>query len=321
MPELKVAVQVLAPLPQLIEAPVTRPGPETETLSGNVPADPPLNVATTVFDASKVTVQVVAVPVQAPLQPVKVAPAVGVAVRVAVEPAAWFGLVQVVAPAPQLIPPPVTVPFPTTDTLRVKPVPPVVPPLKAAVTFFDWFIATVQVVAVPPQAPVQPVKVAPVAGVATSETVAPDAKFAEQMFAPAPQLIAPVPPLTLPLPLTVTVNSIVCVNVAVTLRTSSMVTVQVGVVPVHAPDQLVNLYPLAGLASSVTSEPAGWSAVHVAGPSQSIPPPVTRPLPETVRVSRLVDAAASIQVACAVSLLSSTTVQFAVLVVQSPVHL
>jgi hypothetical protein len=88
VPALKVAPQVLAPFPQLIAAPDTRPAPETVTFSGNVPDEPPLNVATTFFDASKVSVQVGVVPVQEPLQPVKVAPAVGVAVRVAVEPAA-----------------------------------------------------------------------------------------------------------------------------------------------------------------------------------------------------------------------------------------
>ena len=74
---------------------------------------------------------------------------------------------------PQLIPPPVTVPFPLTETVSVKPaVGGGVAPLNVAVTFLDWFIETVQVVAVPPQAPVQPRKVAPVAGVATSVTEA-----------------------------------------------------------------------------------------------------------------------------------------------------
>jgi hypothetical protein len=238
VPELKVALHVLAPLPQLIDAPVTRPGPETDTLSGNVPAAPPLKLAVTVFDASNVTVQLVAVPLQAPLQPVKVAPAAGVAVSVMVEPAAWFGLVQVVAPAPQLIPVPVTVPLPATETVRVKPVPPV-PPLKVAVTFFDWFIATVQVVAVPPQAPVQPRKVAPLAGEATSETVAPEAKFAAQMVAPPPQLIAPLPPVTLPFPLIATDRTFDWAKVAVTVVSVVIVTVQVGVVPAQPPAQPV----------------------------------------------------------------------------------
>jgi hypothetical protein len=143
--------------------------------------------------------------------------------------------VQVVAPPPQLIPPPVTVPFPTTDTLRLKPA--AVPPLKVAVTLFDWLIEIVQVVAVPPQAPVQPRNVAPVAAVATSEAVAPTAKFAEQMLAPPPQLIAPLAPVTLPLPLIVTERRFAWVNVAVTDAAPVIVTVHVGLVPVQSPVQ------------------------------------------------------------------------------------
>jgi hypothetical protein len=238
VPELNVALHLVALFPQLIEAPATWPGPETDTFRGKVPAEPPLNVAITFLDASNVSEHVVPVPAQAPLQPVKVAPGAGAAVRVAPDPAAWFGLVQVVAPPPQLIPLPVTVPFPITDTLRLKPA--AVPPLKVAVTLFDWFIETVQVVAVPPQAPVQPTNVAPVAAVATSETVAPAAKFAEQMFAPPPQLIAPLPPVTAPLPLIVTARVFACVNVAVTLESAVIVTVHVGLeLAAQSPPQLL----------------------------------------------------------------------------------
>jgi hypothetical protein len=122
-----------------------------------------------------VTVHVGTVPVQVPPpQPVKVAPLDGVAVRTTAEFAAWAVLVHVVAPEPQLIPPPVTVPFPVTETVSVNPVPGA-PPVKVAVTLRDWLIDTVQVVAVPPQAPDQPVKVEPTAGVATRATVAPAA--------------------------------------------------------------------------------------------------------------------------------------------------
>jgi hypothetical protein len=225
------------PLPQLMPLPATRPAPATDTVSGNV-VDPPAKVAVTDFDALKVTVQVVDVPVQAPPQPLKVAPVPGAAFSVTVEFAAWFALVHVVAPAPQLIPPPVTVPLPVTDTLSVKPVPPPpVPPEKVAVTLLDWLIDTVQVVALPPQAPVQPTKVPPVAGVATSETVAPIAKFAEQISAPPPQLIAPLPPVTLPWPLIATESTLACANVAVTAVSAVIVTVHVGVVPVQPPVQ------------------------------------------------------------------------------------
>jgi hypothetical protein len=238
VPGVKVAVQVVAPLPQLIPLPVTRPGPVAVTVSANVLV-PPENEAVTVFAALNVTVHVATVPVHVPPpQPAKVAPLEGVAVRVTAEFAACPGLVHVVAPEPQLIPPPVTVPFPVTETDSVKPVP-VALPLKVAVTFRDWVIETVQVVAVPPQAPVQPVKVPPSAGVATRETVAPAAKFAEQMEAPPPQLIAPLPPVTAPLPLIATARTFACVKLAVTAAAAVIVTVQVGAVPVQLPVQPV----------------------------------------------------------------------------------
>jgi hypothetical protein len=98
----------------------------------------------------------------------------------------------------------------------------------------------VQLVAVPPQAPVQPVNVAPMAGVAISVTVAFWAKFAEQMTPPLPQLIAPVPPLTLPFPLTVTVSFTASANVAATLRATSIVTLHVSPAPTQSPVQPVN---------------------------------------------------------------------------------
>ena len=272
VPGEKVAVHVVAPLPQLIPLPVTRPGPVAETVNANVLV-PPENAAVTVFEALNVTVHVGTVPVHVPPpQPLNVAPLEGVAVRVTAEFAACPALVQAVAPEPQLIPPPVTVPFPVTETVRVKPVP-TAPPLKVAVTLLDWVIETVQVVALPPQAPVQPVKVAPTAGVATSETVAPAAKFAEQMEAPPPQLIAPLPPVTAPLPLIATARTFACVKVAVTAAAAVMVTVQVGAVPVQPPVQPVKTYPSLGEAVSVTAEFSATLATQVLG--QSMLPPET----------------------------------------------
>ena len=75
--------------------------------------------------------------------------------------------------------------------------------LKLACTFVSPEMATLQVAAVPEQAPLQPVKLSPTAGVAVSVTVVPCWNFAEQLL---PQLIddenSPLgEPVMVPLPL------------------------------------------------------------------------------------------------------------------------
>jgi hypothetical protein len=241
------AVQELPPLPQAMPPPLTVPLPVTETESKNVGAAVE-NAALTVFALVIETVQVVAVPLQAPPQPLNVAPEAGVAVRVTFALSVWLA-VHVVAPLPQLIPPPVTVPGPETETVSA-----VFPLENVAVTLFDSLIKTVQVVAVPPQAPLQPVNVEVIAGVAVSVTVLFCVKVAEQAFPLLPQLIAPSPPLTLPLPLTVTVSWGDAANVAPTVLWSSIVTVQAGTVPEQDPLQPVNVKPASAVAVSVTEE-------------------------------------------------------------------
>ena len=74
-----------------------------------------VKVAVTVVFAVMVTEQV-PVPVQAPLQPVKVDPVAGAAVKVT-EPPEATDAVQV---EPQLILPPATVPLPVPDFLTVR---------------------------------------------------------------------------------------------------------------------------------------------------------------------------------------------------------
>ena len=74
-----------------------------------------VKAAVTDFAASIVTEQV-PVPVQAPLQPVKVDPVAGAAVKVT-EPPEATDAVQV---EPQLILPPATVPLPVPDFLTVR---------------------------------------------------------------------------------------------------------------------------------------------------------------------------------------------------------
>jgi hypothetical protein len=212
---------------------------------------PPANVADTLFALVIVTVHVVAVPEQEPPQPVKVAPVSGTAVSVTDEFSVRFA-VQAVEPRPQLIPLPVTLPLPLTETLSATVLPVTGPEEKLAVTLFAVSIKTVQVVAVPPQAPVQPRNVEPMAAVAVSVTVVGGVNAAEQTFAPVPQLIAPLFPLTFPLPLTVTAS--VGRKVAVTVRGPLIVSVHVTPVPVQPLLHPQKTNPSSGSAVSVTVE-------------------------------------------------------------------
>src|SRR5207244_2749551 len=89
-----------------------------------------LKLAVTLLSALRTTVQVVAVPVHAPLQPVQVEVASGVAVRVTLVPAAKAS--EHPPPEPQAIPAGLleTTPFPArlTVNLNVEAVPPPPPP-------------------------------------------------------------------------------------------------------------------------------------------------------------------------------------------------
>ena len=128
-----------------------------------------LKLAPTLLVAFIVTVQLASVPLHAPDQPVKAAPDVGVAVSVTL--AFRDALrVQVVAPFPQSMLPPVTFPGPVTAT--VSDAVAGEPPEKVAPTDFALVIETLHVEVVPVHAPVQPVNVAPDAGVAVSVTSA-----------------------------------------------------------------------------------------------------------------------------------------------------
>jgi hypothetical protein len=141
------------------------------TVIESVPGAAALNVAVTALVLVIETVHVGAVPEHAPPQPLKVAPAAGVAVRVTDVPA-WAFALQDAAPLPQLIPEPVTLPLPLTETESRKVEPPPPPPVvNEAVTDLAAFIRTLQVGLVPVQDPPQPAKVDPAAGVAVSVTV------------------------------------------------------------------------------------------------------------------------------------------------------
>lgn len=229
-------------------------------------------VAVTVRAALIVTVQVAALPVQAPVQPVKVLPLAGLAVRVTAVPVekfaaqavwVWPATVGVVHDTPagaELTEPAAVAVDLAALTVRAKLE---LAGAKVAVTLRVAVMARAQVVAVPVQAPLQPVKVEPAAGLAVSVTLVPVLKLAAQLDAvtPAAVGVAQLMPAgledTVPeaeveprLDLTVRVFG-ASAKVAVTLRAVLIVTVQVPV-PVQAPLQPVKVEPEAAVAVSVT---------------------------------------------------------------------
>src|SRR5947209_1114672 len=133
---------------------------------------------------------------------------------------------------------------------------------------------------VPVQAPVHPVKVEPVVGVAVSVTWVPLLKFALQV---APQLIPAGLLVTVPLPVPAFVTESwkvtgVVVKVAVTACAEFIVTTQLPL-PLHAPVHPVKVEPVVAVGVSVTCVPLLKLAVHVV--PQLIPAGllVTVPLP------------------------------------------
>jgi hypothetical protein len=139
-----------------------------------------------------VTLQV-PVPLHAPLQPVNVEFAAGVAVRVTIVPVGKLAeqVVGQLIPEGELDTVPLPVPASVTASKKLAGV-----VLKVAVTACAAFIVTLQV-PVPEQAPLQPAKVEPVPGAAVSVTIVPLAKFAEQAVG---QLIPVGLLVTVPLP-------------------------------------------------------------------------------------------------------------------------
>jgi hypothetical protein len=152
---------------------------------------------------------------------------------------------------------------------------------KVAVTVFAASMVTEQfpVPAHEMPLPLQPEKVKPAPGVATSTTVVPLWKSNAQVAPhaiPDGLLLVTVP---VPVLLTVSVNFGIGLNVAVTFLTAFIVTAQLVEVPVQAPPQPPNVYPLAGVAVRITFSPLEKSAEHV--DPQLIPAGtlVTVPLP------------------------------------------
>jgi hypothetical protein len=121
--------------------------------------------------------------------------------------------------------------------------------LNAAVT--AAFPATVTLHGEVVQAPLQPAKVEPPAGVGVSVTVVPGVKPAEQEV---PQVMPDGLEATVPLPVPVLLTVRAYVNVAVTDFPVFIVTVQVPV-PVHTPPHPAKIAPLTGAAVRVTVVP------------------------------------------------------------------
>ncbi len=102
---------------------------------------------------------------------------------------------------------------------------------------------------------------------------------------PLPQSIPG--PVTRPFPVTVTESvdwvGVDVVNVALTLFEVLIVTVHVVAVPEHEPPQPENVAPLFGVSVSVTDEFVVYVSEQSVKPlPQSMPGPVTRPLPVTL---------------------------------------
>jgi hypothetical protein len=145
----------------------------------------------------------------------------------------------------------------------------------------EWSVPIVSVhVPVPEQSPDHPANVLPAAAVAVSVTCVPGARLTEQV---APQSIPAGLLVTVPVPVpafeTVSVRGDGgAVNVAVTERLMLIVSVHVPV-PEQPPVQPANVWPGAGVAVRITTEPLAKLAEQV--DPQSIPAGVlvTTPLP------------------------------------------
>src|SRR6267143_1378643 len=240
---------------------------------------PVAKVAVTEVAALIVTVHV-PVPVQAPLQPVKVEPAAGAAVRVTTVPV----VKEVEQVAPQEIPTGalVTVPVPAPDLVTVSAKDDC---MKVAVTEVAAVIVAVQVPMPVQPPPPQPVKVEPAAGAAVKVTAAPLANAAEHVVPQATPVGALVM-VPVPAPVFVTVSVKDCsAKVAVTACAALIVTLQVPVPVQPPPLQPVKVEPAAGAAVKVTEAPLVKAAEHVVPQATPVGELVIVPVPAPVFVT------------------------------------
>jgi hypothetical protein len=264
---------------------VTVPAPVPESLTVSVlDVVDTLNVAVTELLLLNITLHEL-VPLQAPDQPAKMEPAVGVGVSDTVDPLLKVAL-QI---APQLMPLGVlvTVPAPVPESVTVR-VLDVIDVLKVAVTELLPLNVTLHEPA-PLHAPDQPAKVEPVAAIAVRVTTAP-------VLNSALHVVPQVMPLGLlvtvpePVPGSVTV-SVLDVTDVLKVAVAELLLLNVALhepVPLQTPDQPAKVEPAAAVAVSVTAVPVLKVAVHVIPQLMPVGLLVTMPapLPVALTVSR-----------------------------------
>ena len=256
VPAAGVVEHVVPPAPQFKPPPVTVPLPVTETLSGNVvgPTVPPEKFAVTLLSPLIVTVQVAPLVLVQPLQLVNEPPEPGVAVSVTSWPESSSALQPLDEPLVQAIPPPVTVPFPFTETVSRG-------FLKLPVAVLSSSICRVQLREVPLHAPLQPPKTKPESGVSTIVSVEPTVTSVVQSSSPVSQsMFSPemFPPSPWASPFAFTVNVLSpgsgdWSKVAITSWSPSSRSKSTSqVAPLQSAPQPLNVQPDAGAAVNVT---------------------------------------------------------------------
>src|SRR5436309_509193 len=238
------------------------------------------NVAVTVVAALGGTVHVPVPEQPPPLQPLKIEPAAGVAVKVTEVPLANAAaqVVPQAMPAGALVT--VPLPAPVLLTVSVK-----VWRAKVAVTEVAALIVTVQVPVPEQLPPLQPAKVEPAAGAAVSVTAVPLANAAAQVVpqaTPAGALVTV--PVPTPALVTVSVKDWIA-KVAVTEVAAFSVTAQVPVPVQPPPLQPAKVEPAAGAAVKVTAVPLANAAAQVVPQEMPAGALVTVPMPAPALVT------------------------------------
>jgi hypothetical protein len=278
----------------LVTVPVPVPVLLTDSVGGTA------KLAVTVVAAFSVTLQVPVPEQPPPLQPEKVEPAAGAAVRVTTVPLlnAAEHVAPHVIPAGLLVTVPVPAPGLLTDSVRGT--------VKLAVTVVAAPSATVQVPVPEQPPPLQPVKVEPSADAAVRVTTVPLLNAAEHV---APHVIPAGLLVTVPVPapglLTESVK--VCLKVAVTVVVAALsVTAQVPVPEQPPPLQPVKVEPAVGAAVRVMAVPLPNAAEHVAPHVIPAGLLVTVPVPSPALLTVSVEACTTKVAVTVVAALSGT---------------